>query len=125
MKRFIFCAVVLSLVLPLAAPAANNKENPNMEKAVEFLKTALAASKSATAPRDPATQTAKTAALQTARDYLQKAPGMYKGRRVNAMQFIDAALGELKEGDTKKKCDSYIRKAISEIKDGVHQPNRR
>ena len=57
--------------------------------------------------------------LKSAREAINQAPGLYRGHRVKAIEFIDEAITQANNGSEQNKTYSYIRKAIVEVNAGI------
>jgi hypothetical protein len=117
-KPVVFALVTLFGVWLGAGVVVCAVENhPGLENALGYLKTAS----EATLPRSPKDpppkldQAALIETLQSAKKALKNAPNQYKGLRAKAVEFVDAAITEVKDGDKNQKAHGYIRQAISEI----------
>lgn len=114
-KLIIALAALTWLMGGLVVYAVDN--HPGLESALGYLKTASEATLPRS-PKDPPPKLDQAALLDTlksAKTTLKNAPPQYQGLRAKAMEFVDAAIGEVKDGDKNQKAHGYIRQAISEI----------
>lgn len=103
MTRFLRLVGLAGFLLCFSSRAFAGGDHPYMEDAINLLKTALTSCEGPAAKQTPKEQVVLV--LTAAKESANKAPPVYHGRRTKAMEFMDAAIAELKAGD-KDKCAS-------------------
>jgi hypothetical protein len=109
--------LLIAAIILAFSSAAYCKDQPYMELALDYLNKA-AAPDSQTSMLEPPKPVDRVGLLKSAREALNKAPSIYKGRKGKALEYVDVALEQLKNHQ-EAKAISDINKAISEVREGI------
>lgn len=110
--QLLIAAIMLAFVSP-----AYCKDQPYMELALDYLNQA-AAPPAQPSMLEPPKPVDRVGLLKSAREALNKAPSIYKGRKAKAAEYVNVALEQLKNHE-EAKAISNINKAIFEVREGI------
>lgn len=110
--RLLVAAIMLAF-----SSAAYCKDQPYMELALDYLNQA-AAPPSQPSMLEPPKPVDRMGLLKSARQALDRAPSIYKGRKAKAQEYVDVALEQIKNHQ-EAKAISDINKGISEVREGI------
>jgi hypothetical protein len=109
--------LLIAAIMLVFSSTAYCKDQPYMELALDYLNQA-AAPPSQPSMLEPPKPVDRVGLLKSARQALDKAPSIYKGRKAKAQEYVDVALEQLKKNEESKAL-SNINKAIFEVREGI------